>query len=1260
MSNIKRIFVEKKKGFDVEARKLYEDLKQNLGIEGLAGLRLLIRYDVQGISEEQYRQARIVFEDPAVNVAYDEEIYIEPDSKAFAIEYLQGQYDQRADLVAQSIQLLTGGDKPLVRVARLLILEGNISEKDLERIKRYCINPVEAHEASLEKPRMLEMAVEIPEDVESIDGFIDMSPGELKKLMDDMGFAMDLDDLLFCQKYFRDTERRDPTVTEMRMIDTYWSDHCRHTTFLTHLEEIEFEEGMAQDVIAKAYNDYLKSKKYVYGDREKPTTLMDIATVAMKEMRKRGLLEDLDESEEINACSIVVPVDVDGKVEEWLVMFKNETHNHPTEIEPFGGAATCLGGAIRDPLSGRSYVYQAMRITGSGDPRTRVEDTLPGKLPQRKITIGAAEGYSSYGNQVGVATGHVAEIYDEGYVAKRMELGAVIAAAPRKQVVRETPKPGDVVILVGGRTGRDGCGGATGSSKAHTKESLETCGAEVQKGNPAEERKIQRLFRDPAVSTMIKKCNDFGAGGVSVAIGELADGLEINLDLVPVKYEGLDGTELAISESQERMAVVIDKENEQAFIEAARKENLEATRVAVVTEEKRLKMYWRGKAIVDISREFLNSNGAVKKASVLVESPKLEDSYFEKSVESKENTDANLKDSWFRVLQDLNVCSQKGLVEMFDSTIGAGTVLMPFGGKYQLTPAEGMVAKIPVLEGDTNTATIMTHGYNPRIAKWSPFHGAVYAIVEALAKLTAMGGDYRKVRMTFQEYFERLGDDPKKWGKPFSALLGAYRAQMDLGIPSIGGKDSMSGTFEDLTVPPTLVAFAVGVLDVRDVVSPEFKKSGSQVVMVPLSRDTNGLPDFDELKTNYIIIHELIKDKKVLAAHTVREGGVAEAISKMCFGNKIGFVYDSDMPVEGLFTPEYGSIILEIDKDENLDELFKKVNYIKLGNTQEDSSIVIGGEAIDLDEAIEAWTKPLEGVFPTAIQNADNKNDRVECYSYGERYKSKPFIRKPRPRIFIPVLPGTNCEYDMARAFQRAGGEVDAMVFRNLTPKEIRESFELMAERIKECQILVIPNGFRAGDSPEGSGKFVAAVFRNPRLEEVVMELLNKRDGLILGIGDGFQALLKLGLLPYGEIRDIDENAPTLTVNTIGRHISCTVRTRVASTLSPWFSNVEVGDIHTVAISHGEGRFVASAELIDRLSKNGQIASQYVDMEGKPTLEMPYNPNGSYQAIEGITSPDGRILGKMGHPERFEADLAINIPGDKDQKIFEAGVAYFR
>jgi len=1256
---IRRIFVEKKKGFDVEARKLYDDLRENLGIKGLTGVRIINRYDVQGLSDEQYEQARnTIFSEPPVDLVYDEEILIDPDSRVFAIEYLPGQYDQRADAAAQCIQILTHEDRPLVRVAKLIVLDGNISEEDFKKIKKYCINPVESREAVLTKPHTLDMDATTPDDVEVITGFIEMSSSELEEFMNRMGFAMDLDDLLFCQKYFRETEKRDPTITEMRMIDTYWSDHCRHTTFLTQLVDIKFEEGMAQDVIAKVYNSYLKSRDYVYQGREKAICLMDIATIAMKEMKKKGLLNDLDESEEINACSIIVPVDVNGKIEEWLVMFKNETHNHPTEIEPFGGAATCLGGAIRDPLSGRSYVYQAMRITGSGDPRRKIEDTIPGKLPQRKITTGAAAGYSSYGNQVGLATGHVTEIYDEGYVAKRMELGAVIGAVPRKQVVRGTPKPGDVVILLGGRTGRDGCGGATGSSKAHTEESLESCGAEVQKGNPPEERKIQRLFRDPTVTKMIKKCNDFGAGGVSVAIGELADGLKINLDLIPKKYDGLDGTELAISESQERMAVVVEKKDEEAFIQAARKENLEATTVAVVTQEKRLRMYWRNKAIVDISREFLNTNGAAKKASVIVESPKAGDSYFKKAFERYGKKDSDLKERWLGVLKDLNVCSQKGLVEMFDSSIGAGTVLMPFGGKYQLTPAEGMVAKIPVMEGDTNTGTVMAHGYNPNIAKWSPFHGAVYAIVEALAKVTAMGGDYRKVRLSLQEYFEKLGNDPKKWGKPLSALLGAYHAQTKLGIPAIGGKDSMSGTFEDLNVPPTLVAFAVGSLDVRDVISPEFKKTDSKVVMVKLNRDENGLPNFDELKNNYACIYQLIKDKKVLAAHTVKSGGIAEAISKMCFGNKIGFIFDDNIPVERLFIPEYGSIILEIDKDENLQQLFNGINYVVLGNTQKEESIVIKDEVILLKEAIVSWTEPLEKVFPTTVQNSKG---RVECYNYEKKkYISRPLIGRAKPRIFIPVFPGTNCEYDTSRAFEQAGGEVDMMVFRNLTPEEVRESLELMVKKIERSQIIALPGGFSSGDEPEGSGKFIANVFRNPMVKEAVMKLLTIRDGLMLGICNGFQALIKLGLVPYGEIRDIDKDSPTLTFNTIGRHVSCMVRTRIASTLSPWFSNVKVGDIHTIAVSHGEGRFVAPPDLIANLAKNGQIATQYVDMEGMPTMDMPYNPNGSYQAIEGITSPDGRVLGKMGHSERIGANVAINVPGDKDQKIFEAGVAYFK
>lgn len=1255
---IRRIFVEKKKGFDVEARKLYDDLRENLGIRGLTGVRIVNRYDVQGLSDQQYHKARnTIFSEPPVDNVYDEEISIDSDSKVFAIEYLPGQYDQRADSAAQCIQILTHGERPLIRVAKLIILEGNISEVDFENIKRYCINPVEAHEASLDKPQRLDMEAAIPEDVKTIEGFIEMSSDKLEDFMRQMGFAMDLDDLLFCQRYFRDTEKRDPTITEMRLIDTYWSDHCRHTTFLTQLRDITFEKGLAREVVEKAYNSYLKSRDFVYQGQKKAISLMDIATIAMKEMKKKGLLNDLDESEEINACSIIVPVDVDGKIEEWLVMFKNETHNHPTEIEPFGGAATCLGGAIRDPLSGRSYVYQAMRVTGSGDPRTRVEDTLPGKLPQRKITTGAAAGYSSYGNQVGLATGHVIEIYDEGYVAKRMEIGAVIGAAPRNQVVRDTPKPGDVVVLLGGRTGRDGCGGATGSSKAHTKKSLENCGAEVQKGNPPEERKIQRLFRNPAVASMIKRCNDFGAGGVSVAIGELADGLEINLDVIPKKYDGLDGTELAISESQERMAVVIDRNGEEAFIQAARRENLEATTVAVVTHEKRLKMYWRGKVIVDISRDFLNTNGVTKNASVIVESPKIEDSYFKKVQGEQAKSTLDWREKWISILKDLNVCSQKGLVEMFDSTIGAGTVLMPFGGKYQLTPAEGMVAKIPVLDGDTNTGTVMTYGYNPSIAKWSPFHGAVYAIVEALAKITAIGGDYRKARLTLQEYFERLGQDPRKWGKPFSALLGAYYAQMQLGIPAIGGKDSMSGTFEDLAVPPTLVAFAVGALDVRNVISPEFKKHDSKVIMVRLNRDENELPKFGELKKNYACIHKLVQNGKVLAAQTVKSGGIAEAISKMCFGNKIGFIYNIDIPVEQLFAPEYGSIILEIDKDENIEELFHGVEYVVLGSTQKEKSIAVRSEVILLDEAIENWTQPLEKVFPTVMKNGKEK---AQCFNYYGRATSKPMIRYGKPRVFIPVFPGTNCEYDTAKAFERAGGEVDIMVFRNLTPAEVRESLEVMVKKIQKSQIIALAGGFSAGDEPEGSGKFIATVFRNPMVKEAVMNLLTNRDGLMLGICNGFQALIKLGLVPYGEIRDVDENSPTLTFNTIGRHMSCMVRTRIASTLSPWFNNVKVGDIHTIAISHGEGRFVASSDVINRLAQNGQIATQYVDMEGIPTLDMPYNPNGSFQAIEGITSPDGRVLGKMGHSERIGTNVAINVLGDKDQKIFEAGVAYFK
>ncbi|MGE4284317.1 MAG: phosphoribosylformylglycinamidine synthase [Clostridia bacterium] len=1255
---VRRIFVEKKKSFDVEAQGLFYDLRDNLGIKEIDTLRILNRYDVTGISEEEYQAARrTIFSEPPVDEIYDEEVCIGKSAKVFAIEYLPGQYDQRADSAAQCMQILTQGERPQVRAAKLIVLEGNIDDEQFQKIKEYCINPVEAHEASLKKPTSLDMDFIVPEQVDIVDGFIKMNEEQLLKLLKDMGFAMDMDDLKFCQQYFKDTEKRDPTITEMKMIDTYWSDHCRHTTFMTRIGSVEIESSPYSEVIDNVYHQYIESRKYVYGERKKDICLMDIATIGMKELKKQGKLNDLDESDEINACSIVVDVDVNGMNQEWLVMFKNETHNHPTEIEPFGGAATCLGGAIRDPLSGRTYVYQAMRVTGSGDPRIKMEDTIQGKLPQRKISTVAAAGYSSYGNQIGLATGQVAEIYDEGYVAKRLEIGAVVGAAPRKNIKREKPNAGDAVILLGGRTGRDGCGGATGSSKAHTEESLETCGAEVQKGNPPEERKIQRLFRNPKVTAMIKKCNDFGAGGISVAIGELADGLEINLDVVPKKYEGLDGTELAISESQERMAIIISKQDVQAFIEAARMENLEATEVAVVTEQQRLKMNWKGNTIVDVSREFLNSNGAPKTTDVIVEAPEDKQQFFTGLPRMVEQVLPDIKEAWMRNIQDLNVCSQKGLVERFDSTIGAGTVLMPFGGKYQLTPPEGMAAKIPVLDGDTQTGTVMTYGFNPKLSRWSPFHGAVYAVVEAVAKVAAMGGDYKKIRLTLQEYFERLGNDKGKWGKPFSALLGAYYAQTKLGIPAIGGKDSMSGTFKDLTVPPTLVAFALDIVNVNHVISPEFKKEDSKVVLIPLSIDEQQLPDFDQLDKNYSKIHDIIRQGKVLAAQSIRGGGIAEAVSKMCFGNQVGFHFGDGIDTKELFMPLYGSILLEIGKDENIDELLTGLNYKLLGDTQSKKTIRIGQNDIDLEQVVQRWQKPLENVFPTQTQKIE-KQPQLHRYKGGTY--SKASISFAKPRVFIPVFPGTNCEYDTAKTFEQAGGIVDTFVVRNLTAEEIEISLSEMVRRIKESQIIMIPGGFSGGDEPDGSGKFIATAFRNPAVKNAVMELLKNRDGLMLGICNGFQALMKLGLVPFGEIRDIDDDYPTLTFNTLGRHISCMAQTKVVSNLSPWFNNVKVGDVHSIAMSHGEGRFVASPSMIEKLSQNGQIATQYVDLSGKPTYDICFNPNGSMDAIEGITSPDGRVLGKMGHSERIGTNVVRNVPGDKDQKLFEAGIRYFK
>ncbi|NLN64123.1 MAG: phosphoribosylformylglycinamidine synthase [Clostridiaceae bacterium] len=1251
--SVRRIYVEKKPGFDIHAQKLFVEITDNLEIKGLERVRSIIRYDVEGITEVDYEKAKTtIFSEPPIDLIYEERMPAGKNERVLAVEYLPGQYDQRADSCAQCIQLLSGTERPDVRVANVIVLEGKITDEDYERIKSYCINPVESREASLDKPHTLREEQPVASDVETIHGFIAMDNNSLKEIARQNGFAMSFEDLIFCRDYFRDTEKRDPTITELKMIDTYWSDHCRHTTFLTRIEDIEFDSGPVSDKIREVYQTYLDTRKKVYGKKEKTICMMDIATLAMKELRRTGYLDDLDQSEEINACSIVVDVDVDGKTEPWLVMFKNETHNHPTEIEPFGGAATCLGGAIRDPLSGRSYVYQAMRVTGSGDPRKPVSETMAGKLPQRVITTTAANGYSSYGNQIGLATGLVQEIYHEGYVAKRMEVGAVIAAAPKNNVIREEPKPGDVIILLGGRTGRDGCGGATGSSKEHTEESLTTCGAEVQKGNPPTERKIQRLFRKPNVSRLIKRCNDFGAGGVSVAIGELADGLEINLDAVPKKYQGLDGTELAISESQERMAVVVAKEDSDKFIALSHEENLEATVVAVVTDTNRLVMKHRGKNIVDISRDFLNTNGVEQVATIAVKEPVCSGNPSESSVFV-----GDFAEAWKNNLQRLNVCSQKGLVEMFDSTVGAGTVLLPLGGKNQLTPAEGMAAKIPVENGDTVTGTLMSFGFNPDISMNSPFHGAVNAVVEAAAKIVAMGGDHRKIRLTLQEYFEKLGKDPTRWAKPFSALMGAFYAQMNMKIPAIGGKDSMSGTFEDLDVPPTLVAFAVCTADVTKVLSPEFKKHGSHVVLINIKKDSLNLPDFSHMDRTYSHIHELVNGGKILSISSVKSGGIADTISKMAFGNDIGFKTGAVNKPEKWFSSMTGNLILEIPQKENPGEILAGLDYEVIGVTTIQPSIIFEGMELNLEEMKKAWESPLESIFPTRTKTSPGKPRQI-CFTKFVPVRHSQVFAKPR--VFIPVFPGTNCEYDTIRAFESAGATTDIFVMKNLTPADIEESVQSMKKKIDNSQIIMIPGGFSAGDEPGGSGKFIATVFRNPILAEAVMKLIKQRDGLVLGICNGFQALIKLGLLPYGEIRELDENSPTLTFNTIGRHVSCLVGIKTVSSLSPWLAKSPPGEIHTIAVSHGEGRFVASEAVLSELAENGQIATQNVDMDGRPTYDLQFNPNGSMDAIEGITSRDGRIFGKMGHNERYTANTFRNVPGEKDQRLFEAGVEYYK
>lgn len=1258
MKKVNRVFVEKKEGFDLESVAMQNDIADSLHID-TGRVRVINRYDIEGISESIYKKvSETILSEPNLDNVYYEEIPNLKGERMFAIEYLPGQYDQRADWASMCAEVVNEGNRPKINSSKLIIIENEISDEDFARIKNYLINAVDSREASLEKPETLEVEYEVPETVEILEGFRELDEEGLAKFLKEHGLAMSNDDLKLIQAYFRDDEKRDPTITEIKVLDTYWSDHCRHTTFMTKLEDVEIAEGRFTDAIQETYDKYLEDR--IYLDRKKDICLMDIATLAMKKLKKDGKLKDLDESEEINACSINIDVEIDGKNEEYLLMFKNETHNHPTEIEPFGGAATCLGGAIRDPLSGRSYVYQAMRVTGSADPRTSLEDTLPGKLMQKKITTEAANGYSSYGNQIGLATGQVAEVYDENFVAKRMEVGAVIAAAPKENVIRKRPETGDVIILLGGKTGRDGCGGATGSSKEHSEESISTCSAEVQKGDAPNERKIQRFFRNSEAAKMIKRCNDFGAGGVSVAIGEIADSLDINLDLVPKKYDGLDGTELAISESQERMAVAIDKENMNRFIELANLENLEATHVATVTDTGYMRLFWNGKAIVDIKREFLDTNGYQQKASIKVEEID-EESKYEELLDRTKNF-KTLEEKYLEAMKDLNVCSQRGLTEKFDNTIGGNTIIAPLGGKYQATPANGMVAKIPVLGAETNTSSIMTFGYNPKIGKWSPFHGALNAVAESVAKLVALGGDYSTARLTFQEYFEKLGTDETKWAKPFSALLGAYYAQSTFEIPAIGGKDSMSGTFNDIDVPPTLVSFAVNTADAEKVVSQEFKEANSAVVLLETPEKDYAFPDFEIMKNNFRVLHKAILEGKIKAAYALGYGGIGEAIAKMGFGNKIGMSFDEGvserfLDKDQLFKQSYGSIIVEIDSSDL--DILEGSDYIVIGKTIDKPVIDVFGDIIELDKLYNASLEPLENIFP--IKASKEITSPIENISYiNDKKPAKSSLSIVKPRVFIPAFPGTNCEYDSARAFERAGAEAKIGIFRNMSYKDIEASIDMMVEEINKSQIIMLPGGFSAGDEPDGSAKFIATVFRNPKIEEAVMNLLNNRDGLMLGICNGFQALIKLGLVPYGEIKTPSADMPTLTYNDIGRHQAKMVNTRVASNKSPWMAATEVGDIHTIAISHGEGKFVASDEVMKKLIENGQVATQYVDFEGNATYDPDFNPNGSYYAVEGITSLDGRILGKMGHSERRGDFVIKNVVGEKDQKLFESGVKYFK
>ena len=1255
MSDVIRIFVEKREGFNVVAKQTLWDIRHNLGMRSVTDLRYIVRYDIEGLTRDEYDKAKgIVLSEPNADVIYEETLPVESGWRVFAMEYLPGQYDQRGDSAEQCVQLLTQGERCKVLTARVIALKGDLTDDEQKKVEDYLINPVESRLASLDKPETLDMETPVPDDVKRVEGFIGWNDDEMAEYYGSMGFAMTLDDLKFCRDYFRDEENRDPSVTELRVIDTYWSDHCRHTTFLTRLSEVEIEKAALGSVIEDALKEYYATRDEVYGkDTDRIVSLMDMALMGMKSLKKKGMIPDLDESDEINACSIEVPVTIDGKTEKWLVQFKNETHNHPTEIEPFGGAATCLGGAIRDPLSGRAYVYQAMRVTGSGDPTTPFKDTMHGKLPSRKITTGAANGYSSYGNQIGLATGQVVELYDKGYVAKRMEIGAVIGASPKENVIREVPMPDDVIVLLGGRTGRDGCGGATGSSKAHTESSIETCGAEVQKGNPPTERKIQRLFRNANVAKLIKRCNDFGAGGVCVAIGELADGLAVDLDKVTKKYDGLDGTELAISESQERMAVVLDKNDVDKFIKYAETENLEATAVAVVTESPRLTMNWRGDKIVDLSREFLNTNGVTQEAKAYITAPSAEDCYRNSCPESLK--DMPFEQAVAENMARLEVCSQIGLSERFDASIGAATVIMPFGGKTQLTPQEAMAAKIPLEKGETDDATAMSYGFIPGVSRWSPFHGSAYAVVESTSKLLAIGADPLTARLTFQEYFERLKDVPSRWGKPAAALLGAMQAQLKLGLPSIGGKDSMSGSFEDIDVPPTLVSFAVAMTKASKTISSEFKKAGSKVIYVPVPENKATLmPEWDKLVEMYKAVYALMQSGKVLSASVVKEGGAAACVCKAAFGNCFGFKFTKELTNQELFAPLSGSLVLELEDGAELDS---NVLSYDLGTVTDDAKITMGGKSVELKDVLDKWTAPLEKVFPT---QAECPEIEVDAELYHARNVATPAIKVAKPKVFIPVFPGTNCEVDTARAFEKAGAQAELLIVKNLTQSGIEETIERMEKIIRESQMIMIPGGFSGGDEPDGSGKFIATTFRNPRIADAVNDLLKNRDGLMLGICNGFQALIKLGLVPYGEIRELKPTDPTLTFNTVGRHISHMAYTRVTSVKSPWFSQVNAGDVFAVPVSHGEGRFMADTETVKQLADNGQIATQYVDLNGNPSSDIAYNVNGSICAIEGITSPDGRVLGKMGHSERKGENLYKNVPFEKDQKIFESGVAYFK